>query len=331
MKKRSVIIIFCLALLVSMSSVVIAEEVVGELAKNVVAEYNTSAVLVNGEEVAFEAYTINGNNYFKLRDIAMAINGSEKNFEVKWDQNKFAINLVSNTNYTSDGSELLIPEDKTNKEGVLSTSKIYLDDEEIKLTAYTISQNNYIKLRDFGQVFDFLVDWMDGTIVIDTSLGYMIEELKEVEETINLPEIYETGEAIIVKVPAMPEKGFKWPYMLKVPTNTYKNENADATKRYLMFEMANTQLERPEEMEITVKERLENLWASTIWLAEKTWSPVMMPLIPRTHVSYFAEENYEDQNFLMEHDLDRDIVMLKELMKDDRIKSELEKSYERDN
>ena len=42
-------------------------------------------VLVNGEEVAFDAYTIDGSNYFKLRDLAFVLNGTEKQFEVGWE------------------------------------------------------------------------------------------------------------------------------------------------------------------------------------------------------------------------------------------------------
>jgi len=34
----------------------------------------TSKVLVNGKIVEFEAYNINGYNYFKLRDLAQAVN-----------------------------------------------------------------------------------------------------------------------------------------------------------------------------------------------------------------------------------------------------------------
>lgn len=60
----------------------------------------SSKVLVNGNEVAFDAYNINGNNYFKLRDVANVINGSEKQFEVTWDGSKNAINLISNKAYT---------------------------------------------------------------------------------------------------------------------------------------------------------------------------------------------------------------------------------------
>lgn len=48
------------------------------------ADPSSSRVLVNGKEIAFEAYTINGSNYFKLRDLAYALNDDEKGFDVTW-------------------------------------------------------------------------------------------------------------------------------------------------------------------------------------------------------------------------------------------------------
>jgi len=39
-------------------------------------------VLINGREMALEAYHINGSNYFKLRDIAMVLNSTVKQFGV---------------------------------------------------------------------------------------------------------------------------------------------------------------------------------------------------------------------------------------------------------
>ena len=42
----------------------------------------TSTVMVNGQAVAFEAYNIAGNNYFKLRDLAKVLSGTTKQFEV---------------------------------------------------------------------------------------------------------------------------------------------------------------------------------------------------------------------------------------------------------
>jgi hypothetical protein len=101
---------------------------------------------------------------------------TRKPFEVGWDGAANAISLTSGKLYTPVGGEMLIggAGDKAAKP---TTSKILLDGKEVKLTAYNINGNNYFKLRDIGQAFDFGVDW-DGarnTIVIDTSKGYTPE------------------------------------------------------------------------------------------------------------------------------------------------------------
>ncbi len=137
----------------------------------------TSAkVTVNGTVVEFDAYNINGNNYFKLRDIAFALNDTEKKFEVTWDASKNAINLVSDTLYTPIGGELLKGSGLT-KTCILSTSKIFKDDSEIRLTAYNISGYNYFKLRDLGTAFNFNVAWdsTTKTVAIDTKSAYQPE------------------------------------------------------------------------------------------------------------------------------------------------------------
>ncbi|WP_136479725.1 stalk domain-containing protein [Acetivibrio thermocellus] len=134
----------------------------------------TSKVLVNGKIVEFEAYNINGYNYFKLRDLAQAVNNTEKNFEVTWDAANNAINLISNKPYTPSGGELAKGDGKA-KVAILTTSKIYKDGREIFLTAYNINGNNYFKLRDVAKTFDIGVTW-DGatnTIGIDTSISYV--------------------------------------------------------------------------------------------------------------------------------------------------------------
>ena len=135
-----------------------------------------STVLVNGEETAFDAYNINGNNFFKLRDLAYVLNGTEKQFEVGWDEENNAISLTSGEAYTEVGGEMEGKGDG-NQIATPTTAKVYLDGDEINLTAYNIGGNNYFKLRDIGQTFDFGVTW-DGeknTIVIDTSVGYTEE------------------------------------------------------------------------------------------------------------------------------------------------------------
>ncbi len=138
-----------------------------------IAAPTSSKVLVNSAAQDFDAYTINGNNYFKLRDLAFVLNGTVKQFEVTWDGQKKAINMLSNKPYTVSGGEMTRGDGKT-KTAVVTTSIIYIDGKEVKMTAYLIGGNNYFKLRDVMQAFNVGVGW-DGaskTITIDTSIGY---------------------------------------------------------------------------------------------------------------------------------------------------------------
>ena len=137
----------------------------------------TSTVMVNGQAVAFEAYNIAGNNYFKLRDLAKVLSGTTKQFEVGWDANNNAIDLVPGKEYTPVGGELTSSGNTGNQSAILSTSAVYFDGIKISLTAYNISGYNYFKLRDVGSAINFGVGW-DGTtstITIDTSVNYIAQ------------------------------------------------------------------------------------------------------------------------------------------------------------
>lgn len=136
---------------------------------------NTSRVLVNNEEVDFEAYLINNNNYLKLRDIAMVIRDSEKQFEIAWIEEEKAIELISNKEYTIVGGELTQGDGSTKKAILNKNSKIYLDSELIELNAYLINSNNYFKLRDITKLFNIGTDWDEEskTVILDTSKDYI--------------------------------------------------------------------------------------------------------------------------------------------------------------
>ena len=145
--------------------------------KSFTAKPTSSKVLVNGSEVAFEAYNIEGNNYFKLRDLAKVINGTDKQFEVKWDGEKNAINVMTKSAYTPDGKELTLSQNPSDKAAAATQSLIFIDNTEVKLTAYNIGGNNYFKLRDIAKAIDFNVTW-DGTlnqIKVDTNSSYTAE------------------------------------------------------------------------------------------------------------------------------------------------------------
>ena len=132
-----------------------------------------SKVLVNGKSIAFEAYTINGNNYFKLRDLAKVLSGTTKQFEVSWNNTEKAINLLSGKCYTPVGGELASGDDKV-KTAIYSTADLFIDDEYAPLTAFTIGKSNYFKLRDIMDEFNAGVGWdsATSTITIDTNMDY---------------------------------------------------------------------------------------------------------------------------------------------------------------
>jgi hypothetical protein len=135
---------------------------------------NNTRVSVNSRITQVYLYNIKGNNYFKLRDLAMLLNGTDKQFEVSWDAENKAIALISGAAYTAVGGELAYPATVTDKASP-TTAKVYIDNSEVTPTAYNIKGNNYFKLRDIAKALDFFVDWDMATLIIDTSAGYVDE------------------------------------------------------------------------------------------------------------------------------------------------------------
>lgn len=132
-----------------------------------------SPVLINGLSVQFDAYNIEGNNYFKLRDLAFVLNSTKVRFDVTWDGPRNSISLTSGVYYTPVGGEMASKgtEEKTASP---TQSKIYLDGESVSLRAYLIDGNNYFMLRDLARALDFSVVWDEETrtVLIDANSGY---------------------------------------------------------------------------------------------------------------------------------------------------------------
>ena len=75
--------------------------------------------------------------------------------------------------YTAVGGEMAAAGTEPRK-AEQTQSAVILDGAEASFTAYNILDNNYFKLRDLGQAFDFDVSWDEAsqTITIDTSASY---------------------------------------------------------------------------------------------------------------------------------------------------------------
>ncbi len=124
-------------------------------------------VMVNGTLVAFAPYAIDGFNYFKLTDMAYAIDGTGKQFEVTWDMEKSAINMVTGSAHRHLGNEM---EGNSGKSEVAErfTSTVYKNGEAIEVLVYTINGSSYFQLDTLKGVLGIDVGWdgATGTITI---------------------------------------------------------------------------------------------------------------------------------------------------------------------
>ena len=159
-----------------------------------------STVLVNGEDIKFDSYNINGNNYFKLRDLAYVLNATEKQLSVGYDEVMNTVSLTSSQPYTIVGGELESLDGDV-VEATATNSSILKNGEEVNLQVYLINDSNYFKLRDIGKLFDFGIDWNGekNIISIDTSKNYISENEgdKVIESTYYSQ--YQSGDKVEIK------------------------------------------------------------------------------------------------------------------------------------
>jgi hypothetical protein len=140
-----------------------------------------ATVKINSNTVAFEAYTIDGYNYFKLRDLAMAFTATSKKFSVEWDGVGNAIRLISDGRYSPVGGELTVTGGTAPVTALSTTAQVYYNGKQISAKAYSIGDYNYFKLRDIGAAMNFSVTY-DSTaksIKMDTLKEYYLPAVAE--------------------------------------------------------------------------------------------------------------------------------------------------------
>ena len=127
-------------------------------------------LMVNGVTQNLTVYKIDENNYFKLRDMAAVLNGTEKQFNVDYNYGK--VTVTSNQPYEATGKELQGSPSSTGS-AISSNDSILMNGSEVSLTVYKIDGSNYFKLRDLGKLLDFYVGWTtDKVVYIETGKPY---------------------------------------------------------------------------------------------------------------------------------------------------------------
>ena len=165
---------------------------------NVIAKPTNQTITVDGVPTNFRAYNIDGFNYFMLRDIAYVFNGTKVQFEVGWDQEKFAINLETGKPYTGAGVGFEMDTPHVEEKGIKSKASIYKDGEEALLLGYTIEGYTYFKLRDLGNELGFDVGYESAsqTVVLRSDKDAPLPQAEPEPEPKEEPE--EKSEPLII-------------------------------------------------------------------------------------------------------------------------------------
>lgn len=131
------------------------------------------ALYINHVKKNLSIYNIDGLNYFKLRDVATVLNGTDKQFAVEFDNATNSVTLTSGQSYSMSSGETGF-----GKEGrataLISNNSIYVNGEKRNLKAYKINGSNYFKLRDLGEALDFYVGYnsSERSIIVSGYSGY---------------------------------------------------------------------------------------------------------------------------------------------------------------
>lgn len=115
-------------------------------------------VQVNGVSANLPAYRIDGNNYVRVRDVAMLLQGTASGFDVQWDESTRRVALASFAPYVPNNKENLPIGGATCTMRSL-TEPTVVDGVPQMIAAYYMDGFTYYKLRSLGELCGFGVEW----------------------------------------------------------------------------------------------------------------------------------------------------------------------------
>ena len=192
--KRSLIVALALALLLALAGPASAFAV----------ERSAQNLSVNGQAIVCDKYNIDGYNYFKLRDLALLLNGTDSQFAVGWNAETARVTVSTGQGYSPVGNELTVGADKS-ATAVLSAQTIVINGAVRRdLSVYNIGGNNYFKLRELGDALGFQVDYdaSTNTAVVRSNTDIRLTDLCNI-----------TGRLV-------DDSGSVYPYSYRLPTVT---------------------------------------------------------------------------------------------------------------
>lgn len=132
--------------------------------------HTTSSLFLNDSRVFITGFNINGSNYFRIRDLAKALNGTGARFEVTWNAAANQVELLTGQPYTGEAENRYV---SGQAPVVPSTAQLMVDGQSVDVTAYNIGGSNFYKLRDLSALLGYEVIWLEAenSICLYTGLG----------------------------------------------------------------------------------------------------------------------------------------------------------------
>lgn len=176
--KKTLIVLLTLVLILSAPISTLADN------EEAIADKSFQPVELDGKKVEISAYLINGENYFKIRDLAAILKDTEGKFDVTFNEEDFSVILEKEGEYEPiEGDLEELPEGK--QKAIQSLHPVYLKGEEepLEIKSYNILGNNYFRLRDLGEVLGFGVayDFNDHVVMLSTT-DLDLEDIKAEED-----------------------------------------------------------------------------------------------------------------------------------------------------
>ena len=200
------------------------------------AAYASSAIDVDGTSVDIEGYNINGNNYFKLRDIAQALSGTDKQFQVMYYAEEDKVIMAKGEPYEPDGTETYVPEDPETQTILKTISAVYCEGQQLELDAYNVNGYNFVKLRDAAQIMDFALMYYDDT----KNVSFVTDKTYAESE-----EFYGEGEGPSVDPEPEPEKE-----IITDPSGLFATQEINEYSRYFINNVDGYKVMIPSEMTV---------------------------------------------------------------------------------
>ncbi len=140
--KKLLSMIIVVALVLSTTTIAFAEPLANE-GNSSQAIKGISTIYINDNPIKFETYTVGGLEYYKLRDFAKALNGTENQFAIEYVRDKYLperynVKIITKKPYKEVGGE---------RSGPLSLDNIFVF---LIKSYFCINFNNCLKLKDYA-------------------------------------------------------------------------------------------------------------------------------------------------------------------------------------